>query len=207
MVQNTRRSVEGPLRVRELMSERGSQPGIGGRVGLERVRVAYQNVGGGVAATHEFLEFCREEQVGVVFVGECRIERQGGSTQTHPGYDTVGRVSKDSRVVAHVRRDLVGACRLVVSDTRFVCLQVGDYRFGGVYGRCGSTVDKMRTWLEGVGSSLRDCRWVVLGDWNAASAKRPFWIFWLIWLISHIIHVSQKFQTEDSNPYERYYGF
>ena len=42
----------------------------------------------------------------------------------------VGRVSKDSRVLAHVRRDLVEDCRLVVSETRFVCLQVGDYRFG-----------------------------------------------------------------------------
>ena len=125
-MQSTRQCVEGPLRVRELMTKRSSQPGIGGRVGLERVRVAYQNVGGGVVATHEFLEFCREEQVGVAFVGECRIERQGGSTQTHPSYDIVGRISKDPRVVAHVRKDLVGACRLVVSDTRFVCLQVGD---------------------------------------------------------------------------------
>ena len=96
------------------------------------MRVAYQNVGGGVAATHKFLEFCREERVGVAFVGECRIARQGGSTQTHPTYAIVGKVSRDSRVVAHIRRDVVGACRLVVSNTQFVCLQVGDYKFGGV---------------------------------------------------------------------------
>ena len=133
--------------------------------------MAYQNVGGGVEATHEFLEFCRSELVGVAFVGECRVGRQGSATQTHPSYVIMGRVSKDSRVVAHVRRDLVEACRLVVSETRFVCLQVGDYRFGGVYGKCGSTVERMNAWLGGVESSLRNCRWVVLGDWNASHER------------------------------------
>ena len=147
----------GPPRVREPMSERGGQLGIGGRVGLERVWVAYENVGGGVDAIYEFLEFCKREQVGVAFVGECRIGRQGGSTQTHPSYVIVGRVSKDSRVLAHVRRDLVEACRLVVSETRFVYLQVGDYRFGGAYGRCSFMVAMMRAWLEGVGSLLQNC--------------------------------------------------
>ena len=160
-----------PPRVRELMCEQSGYPGIGGRVGLEKVRVAYQNVGGGVEATHEFLEFCKGEQVGVAFVGECRVGRQGGSTQTQPSYVIVGRVSKDSRVVANIRRDLVEACRLVVSETRFVYLQIGDYKFGGVYSRCGSTVARVKSWLEGVGSSLRDCRWVVLGDWNASHER------------------------------------
>ena len=68
-------------------------------------------------------------------------------------------------------RDLVEACKLVVSETQFVCLQVGDYRFGGVYGKCGSMVDKMNALLEGVKSSLRDCWWVVLGDWNASHKR------------------------------------
>ena len=153
------------------MSKRSGDLGIGGRMGLERVRVAYQNVGGGVEATHEFLEFCKGEQVGVAFVGECRVGKQGGSTQTHPSYAVMGRVSRDSRVAAHVRRDLVEACRLDVSGTRFVFLQIRDYRFGGVYGRCGSTVARMKAWLEGVGSSLRECRWVVLGDWNASHER------------------------------------
>ena len=130
--------------MRKLMSERNRQMGIGRRVGLEKVRVAYQNVGGGVEATHEFLEFCKGEQVGVAFVGECHIGRPGSATQTHPSYVIVGRISKDSRVVAHIRRDLVEDCRLVVSETRFVCLQVGDYRFWEVYGKCGSTADRMK---------------------------------------------------------------
>ena len=55
--------------MREPMSEQNRQVRIGGRVGLEKVRVVYQNVGGGVEATYEFLEFCKGEQVGVAFVG------------------------------------------------------------------------------------------------------------------------------------------
>ena len=157
--------------MREPISEWSRQLEIGRWVGLEKVRVAYQNVGGGVEATHEFLDFCKGKQVGVAFVGECRIGRQGGSTQTHPSYVIVGRVSKDSRVVAHVRRDLVEACRFVVSETQFVCLQVGDYRFRGVYGKCSSTVDRMNARLEGVKSSLRNCRWVVFEDWNASHER------------------------------------
>ena len=126
MVLGTRWNVARPPRVRKPMSEQVRQLGIGGRIGLERVRVAYQTVGGGVEATHEFLEFCKREQVGVAFVDKCRVRKQGGSTQTHPSYVIVGRVTRDSRVVAHVRRDLVEACRLVVSETRFIYLQVGD---------------------------------------------------------------------------------
>ena len=45
---------------------------------LQEVQVAYMNMGRGRVATHVYLERCVRRLVGVVFVGECWVERGGG---------------------------------------------------------------------------------------------------------------------------------
>ena len=106
--------------------------------------MAYMNVGRGCAATHEFLEWCTRGGVGVAFVGECWVERKGGrGTESHPDFVRLGGVSVAQRVACFILRTLVWECRLVECAHRFVCVEIGGVRIGGVYGRCGERVHDM----------------------------------------------------------------
>ena len=130
--------------------------------------MTYMNVGRGCDATHEFLESCARRDVGVAFVEECWVERKGGGgTQSHPDYVWLGSVSVAQRVACFVLRSLVDVCRLVECADRFVCVEIGGVRIGGVYGRYGERVHDMERWLEGIREVVGVGRWVLLGDWNA----------------------------------------
>lgn len=74
---------------------------------------------------------------------------RGGSPQ-HPDYVLLGRIFKGVRVVAMARCDLVGLCWLVTAESRFVCVEVGGVRIGGVYGKCGKGVHGIAEWLAGL---------------------------------------------------------
>ena len=74
----------------------------------------------------------------MAFVGEYWIERKGGrGTQSHPDFVRVESVSAAQRVACFVLTSLVDMCRLVECAHRFVCIEVGGVRIGGVYVRCG----------------------------------------------------------------------
>ena len=47
---------------------------------VQKVRVAYMNVGRGIVATHDFLETCACWMVRVACVGECCFEKGGRGT-------------------------------------------------------------------------------------------------------------------------------
>ena len=132
------------------------------------VRVMYMNVGRGVHAMHEFLEKCARGNVVVAFVGECWVERKSDKgTQSHPDYVRLGSVSGGAKVACHVRRDVADFCSLVSCVSRFVCVELGGVRFGGVSSKCGASVHKMSRWLEGIQGSIGNGRWILIGDWNA----------------------------------------
>ena len=140
----------------------------GASFGVREVWEVYMNVGRGCDATHEFLESCTWGGVGVAFVGECWVERKGGrGTQSHPDFVQLGSVSVAHRVTCFVLRSLLDVCRLMECAHRFVCVELGDVRIGGVYGRCGEHVHDMERWLEGIREVVGVGRWVLLGDWNA----------------------------------------
>ena len=106
-------------------------------------------------------------------MGECWVERKGGrGTQSHPDFGRLGSVSAAHRVACFVLRSLVGVCRLVECAHRFVCVEIGGVRVGGVYGRCGERVHDMERWLEGIREVVGVGRWVLLRDWNA---HHPAW--------------------------------
>ena len=145
-------------------SEWGSLEGLEGG----GVRVMYMNVGRGVEATHEYLERCARGDVAVAFVGECWVERLSDrGTQSHQHFVRLGSVSGGAKVACHVRRDLVDFCSLVCCANRFVCVELGGVRFGGVYSKCGSRVHEMSSWLEEILRGMGDRRWILVGDWNA----------------------------------------
>ena len=113
------------------------------------VRVMYMNVGRGVEATHEYLERCVHGGVVVAFVGECWVERRSDKgTQSHTDYVRLGSVSGGAKVACHVRRDLADFCSQVVCTNRFVCVELGGVRLGGVYSKCGSRVHELSRCLD-----------------------------------------------------------
>ena len=132
------------MRVKKLSSEwdvGDSEWGDLGGEGDGGVRVMYMNVGRGVHATHEYLERCARGDVAIAFVGECWVERKSDKgTQSHPDYVRLGSVSGGAKVACHVRRDVADYCSLVCCANRFVCVELGGVRFGGVYGKCGASV-------------------------------------------------------------------
>ena len=76
------------------------------------------------------------------------MERGGSGTQSHLDYVRLGSVSVAHRLAGFVRRDLVDVCRLVECMYRFVCVEIGGVRIGGVYGKCGQRIYHMEQWLE-----------------------------------------------------------
>ena len=104
----------------------------------------------------------------MAFFGECWVERKGGcGTQSHPDFVRLGGISVAQGVACFVLRTLVDSCRLVDYAHRFICVEVGGVRIGGVYGHCGERVHDIERWLEGIREVVGVGRWVLLGDWNA----------------------------------------
>ena len=127
--------------------------------------MAYMNVGRGHIATHDFLERCARDSVGVVFVGECWVERRRGrGTQLHPDYVRLVSLSKAHRVTSYVLQSMVDASSLVECANRFVCLEIEGVQIGGVYGHYGERVYDMERWLEGICEVVGVGHWVLLGD-------------------------------------------
>ena len=62
-------------------------------------------------------------------------------------------------------------CSLISCMSRFVCVELGGVRFGGVYSKCGASVHGMSRWLEGIQGSIGNGRWIVIEDWNAHHAQ------------------------------------
>ena len=125
--------------------------------------VAYMNVGKGTKAAHAFLRRCAESDVGIAFMGEAWVDDGGTGTQQHPDYVMLGRVFVGVKVVVLVRRDVVGQCKLLAAESRFVCVSIGGIRVGGVYGKCGEGVHGMKRWLDSIGGSLGAAGWMLVG--------------------------------------------
>ena len=129
------------------------------------------NVGRGCVATHVFLESCARKAVGICFVGECWVALAGNGTQSHPDYVMLGNAGRGTKVVVFVRKDLVDAVLLVATTARAVAVEVGGCRVGGVYGKCGVSMNVMEDWLGTRGGWIGGGDWVLLGDWNAHHHK------------------------------------
>ena len=70
------------------------------------VQVAYQNIVKGLENTHVFLEWCREKEIGIVFVGEAWIDKNVRGTQTDPSFVLMSMAKKERSVMVHVRKEI-----------------------------------------------------------------------------------------------------
>ena len=90
----------------------------------------------------------------------------GRGTQSYPDYIRLESLSMAHRVAGYVLPCVVKACKLMEDENRFVCLEVGGVRFGGVYGRCGERGHDMEQWLQGIREVVGVGCWALLRDWN-----------------------------------------
>ena len=130
------------------------------------IRVEYMNVGGSGDRCHKFLEWCRDEGVGVVFAGEAAAYRGGGTT-TMAGYNIVSKWGKGQRVVAYVTGEWEDKVEVAYQGERMVVLKLGVKVIAGVYGDSKAGRKKYRKWLKEVRKRIGRKEVVVMGDWNA----------------------------------------
>ena len=106
------------------------------------------------------------------------MARTGSGKQSHPDYVMLGSATKDTKVVAFVRRDMMDCVELVVATARAVFIEVGGCRLGGIYVKHGIVVDAMRDWLDSLTGWIGGGDWWLLGDWNAH--HYPWSLDWML---------------------------
>ena len=84
------------------------------------VQVAYQNRAGSLESTHAFLEWCREKESGIVFVGKAWIEKNRRGTQ--PSFVLVTTAKKGRRVMAYIRKGLEEEIEVVEEEDNQIML-------------------------------------------------------------------------------------
>lgn len=63
-----------------------------------RVRVGYLNMVRGFVATHSFLQFGVQNEIEVLFVEECWMDRCGVGTQAYTNYVRMSQLTKGAKV-------------------------------------------------------------------------------------------------------------
>ena len=87
----------------------------GARTYMGVLSIAYMNLGRGCLATHVFLESCARKEVGICFVGECRVALAGRGRQSHPDCVMLGSAGRGTMVVVFVSMDLVDGVSLIAA--------------------------------------------------------------------------------------------
>ena len=133
------------------------------------VLLAYQNIAGSPENTHGSLEWCREKEIRIVFVGEGWIEKNGRGTQTHPSFMLITIAKQRSRVMAYMRKEIEEEMKVVEEEDNLIILEEKIKKSrGGVYANGRWHVVRWKEWLgkleEAIGGEAS-----LLEDWNAHS--------------------------------------
>ena len=131
------------------------------------VRVAYQNVGGGNKGQHAWLEFCKQKEMDIIFVGEVFVPRDGYGRIKMAGYELATEVKKGTKVAAYWRTEIGNQARIILDQEDAIGFECGKTRIVGVYGRGKSNTREYGQWVERVVGKLRNKDGILIGDWNA----------------------------------------
>jgi len=84
--------------------------------GTEGISFAYMNVNRGANNNHAFLKSVKHEDV--VFTAEPAVHTQGDARHcsSHPNFNVVSKVTKDSKITAYVRKGIMGASCMTKED-------------------------------------------------------------------------------------------
>ena len=114
------------------------------------IKVAYQNVGGGNKGQHAWLEYCKQIEMDIIFVGEVLVPRNGSGTINMAGYDLATEVKKGTKVAAYWRTEIGNQVRIILDQEDAIGFECGDARIVGVYGRGKSNTREYEQWAQRV---------------------------------------------------------
>ena len=136
------------------------------------IKVAYQNVGGGNKGQHAWLEYCKQKEMDIIFVGEVFVPRNGSGTINMAGYELATEVKKGTKVAAYWRSEIGNQARIILDQEDAIGFECGNARIVGVYGRGKSNTREYEQWAQRVVQKLRNKDGILIGDWNA---HHPTW--------------------------------
>ena len=139
-----------------------------------QMKIAYQNVGKGLAATQEVLTWGAQEGVDLVLIGEMWKGEWDGKVhrQSHPSYERVN-VSKDGTTGCYVRKGVAKGAKPAGKGVGWARIVVGGVWISGVYARVERRKDEqtqdLDQWAQelGTGGGIGNRLKVVIGDFNA----------------------------------------
>ena len=98
------------------------------------VKVACENVAGGLENTNAFLEWCQQKEIGIAFVGEAWIEKKSRGTQTQPSFVLMTTAKEGRRVITYARKGMEEVVDAVKEEDNLIILQEKQKKkIGGVY--------------------------------------------------------------------------
>ena len=133
------------------------------------ILMVYQNVVKGLENLHIFLEWYKDKKLGIVFVGEAWIEKNGRGAQSHPSFAHISVVKKRRRVMVYTRKGLESKINIVNEEDNYVTIQEKNKgKCIEVYMNRKIQVERWKSWLGRLEEEMgRDSS--ILVDWNAYS--------------------------------------
>ena len=92
------------------------------------IKVGDQKVRGGNKGQHAWLEFCKQKEMDIIFVGEVFVPGNGSGTINMAGYELVMEVKKGTIVAAYWRTRISNQARIILDQEdaiRFECGNAG----------------------------------------------------------------------------------
>ena len=84
--------------------------------------------------THAFLEWCKEKEVGIVFVGEAWIEKNSREIQTHLSFVLISTGKNARKVMTYVRKGMEEEVNIVKKvDEHIILQEKNKKKIGEVY--------------------------------------------------------------------------
>ena len=81
------------------------------------------------------MEFCKQKEMDIIFVGEVFVPRNGSGTINMAGYELATEVKKRTKVAAYWRTEICNQARIILDQEDAIGFECGNARIVGVYGR------------------------------------------------------------------------
>ena len=115
------------------------------------------------------MEWCRNNEVEIVFVSEVYIEKNSRGTQSHPSFVLMSSTKTKTRVMMFLRKGMEEEMKIVKEEDNHIILQEKNKKkIEGVYVNRKWHRERWKDWLGSLEEEMgRDGS--LLGDWNAYS--------------------------------------
>ena len=126
----------------------------------------------GLENSHTFLEWGREKEIAIEFVGEAWIEKNGEGIQTQLSFVLLSRAKKRRKVIAYTRKGMEKEVEVLKEEDNYIILQEKNKKKRrGVYTNGRWDREKWKEWLRSLEEEM-GCEGSILEDWNARTHSR-----------------------------------